>query len=90
MWFKIVCTSDFGEYIDKFSHGNNGNYMKILEENFRFIKAPKDIEKGCVNRFDCKVWLETAEDIVRLISLLGEYLVIDSDNVIEIYDDYRE
>lgn len=87
-WYNIITTNSF--YISDDSGNSNGRFIKILEDNFRFIKIPD--ASRCYGRIDyeCKIYLESMNDFIRLKELLGEELILNNNNHIEIYDDYRE
>lgn len=93
MWFRLICTSNWNGTISKDDGTDKVKYIKILEDNFKFIKNPVENEYSKCQQYECKIWLEDINDVVKLGKLINREIIFDvvyDKSVIEIYDDWRE
>lgn len=92
MWFKVICTSNWSGTISENS-GDKIKYIKVLEDNFKFIKNPVENKYSTYQQYECRVWLEDVNDVVKLGKLINLEIIFNFENdeaVVEIYDDWRE
>lgn len=92
MWFRVICTSNWSGTISENS-GDKIKYIKVLEDNFKFIKNPVENKYSAYQQYECRVWLEDINDVVKLGKLINLEIIFNFENdeaVVEIYDDWRE
>lgn len=89
MWFKLEASSCFNDR-DMFK-----KYRRELSTfNVRMLNVPGSFFSDFEHNMDVSVLVElnTFEDFIRLKDSLGKSLILrkDEENLIEIYDDWRE
>lgn len=90
MWFKLEATSCENYHMDAFK-----KYRKELSAfNVRMLYVPQLHFYDIAFQMDVLMLVElnTLEDLIRLRDSIGKNLILheDEDNLIEIYDDWRE
>lgn len=90
MWFKLEATS-----CDYFSMNAFKKYRKELSAfNVRMLYVPQLRCYDIAYQMDVLMLVElnTLEDLIRLRDSIGKNLILheDEENLIEIYDDWRE